>query len=87
MYDYNIPPHTRESLRRYADDGVPTGGFLYAVLTNKLFEAVGRADSENSLALRDIAMYIYNELPAASWGSEEAVHNWIQRKIKERAAQ
>ena len=59
MSDYcNINPDTIQSLRRYADQGIPTGGFLQAVLANDLMEAVGRADEANGRALRGICSYI-----------------------------
>ena len=40
----NIPVFTKEALDRYVNDRIPTGGFLHAVLTDRLFDAVGRAD-------------------------------------------
>ena len=42
-----IPEHTKGALDRYVDHGLEPGGFLTAVLTNDLFGAVARADSEN----------------------------------------
>lgn len=81
MYE-SIPPHTKEALDRYAKDKIPTGSFLYAVLTNNLFEAVRRADIYNIGGLPVIVSYIYNELPSACRGSKEIVERWLNSKAK-----
>ena len=72
-----IPQHTKEALDRYAKEGIPTGGFLRAVLTNDLFGATSKADIENRIKLFDICSYIYNNLPSSCWGSQEKVEEWI----------
>ena len=41
----------KDSLQRYADQGVPTGGFLKACLSNDLYGAFARADAKNLTAL------------------------------------
>lgn len=74
----NIKPETIETLRRYADHGIPTGDFLRAVLENNLFEAAGRADPENFAALGDICGYVYNEMPAGCWGNPQTVREWLR---------
>ena len=75
---YNIPEYTRESIDAYVKHRQPTGGFLTAVLSNNLVEAVGRADEHNINALPDIVRYVYNEIPANCWGSPEAVSTWLK---------
>ena len=45
----NIPEHMLQSLNLYVKKGVPVGDFLTAVLSNDLFEAVGRADNDNNV--------------------------------------
>ncbi len=83
MIDYRrIKSITMDSLDRYVNQRIPTGGFLEAVLSNNLREALGRADDENAAALRDIVAYIYNELPGACWGSPERVDAWLNRGEK-----
>ncbi len=77
---YNIPNYTKESLDRYAESGIPVGGFLYAVLTNNLFDATAKADRYNLPALKDICLYIYNELPAGCWGGPIIVKEWMESK-------
>lgn len=75
-----IPEDIKQSLEKYTQQRIPTGGFLYAVLSNDLFEAFGRADNENRLLLFNICSYIYNELPSTCWGSKEKVNNWLKDK-------
>lgn len=71
------------ALDRYVNDRVETGGFLRAVLENNLFEAIGRADSQNQHRLREICQYIYNEIPANCWGSKKIVNDWLNKKEDE----
>jgi len=74
----NIPKITREALDRYAVHHVPPGGFLRAVLSNDLMEAMGRADEENRAAIFDICAYIHNELPGNCHGSPDWVREWVK---------
>jgi hypothetical protein len=80
-YD-KIKPEIIESLRRYADHHVPTGGFLRAVLSNDLLEAVIKADDDNRTALVDIVGYCYEEIPHDCWGSPERVRAWLATGIQ-----
>ena len=70
----------RDSLKRYVENGIPTGGFLQAVLENNLMEAMGRADLYNRVNLFDICSYVYNEIPYACHGSKEIVATWLAKK-------
>ena len=76
-----IPAHTKAALDRYVNDRLLPGGFLTAVLSNDLFGAVGSADSENLAALPEIVRYVYNELPANSWGSKDKIWRWVEDKF------
>ena len=79
-----IRPDIIESLNAYAEHGRPTGHFLGAVLSNDLFGAVGKADSDNIETLALICSYIYNKLPAICWGSRDKVLGWLKQKREER---
>ena len=68
---------TRDSLVRYAEDHIETGGFLRAVLVNDFMEAVGRADADNARDLCEIARFIWNDIPARCHGSYTIVNEWI----------
>lgn len=72
-----LPENLRESLDRYARYGVPTGGFLRAVLENDLHTAIARADMVSLYALPAIACYVYNCLPATCHGDAEKVQAHI----------
>jgi hypothetical protein len=76
---YKLPTHTESSLESYILQGIPTGGFLQAVLSNNLREAVSRADDQNQRALVNIVKFLYNHAPSACWGSEGYYRDWIKR--------
>lgn len=77
-----VSERVKESLREYAENRRKTGGFLRAVLENDLSSAVAAADGENFPAIPQIAKWIYNKLPAASWGSPEDVDAWLEGEEK-----
>ena len=74
-----IPPHLQGGLERYLQHGIMPGGFLQAVLENKLKESFERADDISRAALPDIVHYLYNFIPMAAWGSPERVTEWTAR--------
>lgn len=74
----NIPPRILAGLNRYWNEHVATGHFLRGALENDLREAVLRADANSLAALRDIVLFIYNELPSECHGSKEKVAAWIK---------
>lgn len=83
--DYNkIRPDTIDSIKRYIELGIPPGDFLWAVLTNDLREAFGRADEGNIRAMFEIVCWLWNYAPAMCWGDEERVKNWLDVKAKAR---
>lgn len=73
----------KSAIDLYSTNGVPTGGFLRAVLANDLMEAMGRADEENRLDIFEICQYVYNDIPANSHGSYKKVDDWMERKQEE----
>ena len=76
--DYSlIKPDILESITDYADNRVPPGDFLRAVLENDLRESFQRADEDNIESMFDIVQFIYNEIPARCWGSPEKVRDWL----------
>jgi len=76
-YD-KIRPEIIVSIRRYADIHCPTGGFLKAVLSNDLKEAVRSADDDNIRAIPEIILYCCWEIPYRCWGSPERVQAWLE---------
>jgi hypothetical protein len=71
-----IPYHMQEGILNWIFEGVPTGHFLSAVLSNDLKEACKRADSMNSRLIYDYVYFLYNYAPMGCWGSEEKVAAW-----------
>lgn len=70
---------TKETIDNYVKHGIPTGGFMEAVLCNDLKEAIGRADAENLRDIKEIVSYVYWEIPANCHGSPEKVREWIAK--------
>lgn len=77
--EYNrIPPAVREAIDAWVEKGWQPGHFVTGVLTNNLFEAIGRADVYSMAALPAICGYVFNELPSACWGSVEKCQEWAK---------
>lgn len=72
------------SITNYVHDGVPPGGFVRAVLEDKLVESYNRADETSLAAIPALAHHLYNNVPSQAWGSKEKVDAWIEMRRKER---
>jgi hypothetical protein len=72
-----IPIRIQVALNRYLTSHIRPGHFLTAVLENNLVDAMSRADEECLTTLRDLVIFIYNEVPSKCWGSPEKVKKWI----------
>lgn len=73
-----VPEHLRAGLTNYVEKHRRTGGFLEAVLSNDLKEAMGRADERSREGLFAIVCWLYNEAPSTCWGSPERVSDWLR---------
>lgn len=71
-----IEERFKEAIDAWVQDARPTGGFVEAVLSNDLREAIGRGDDEAIDNLPHIVAYLYNDCPRHSWGSPAAVRAW-----------
>lgn len=80
---YGISRELEQGLRRYRDQRVRPGSFLLAVLQNDLTNAALHADLENRLNLDQIVRCCIVELPYQSWGSREAVAQWLEERAAE----
>lgn len=78
-----MPIALAESLERYINERVETGGFLSAVLENNLREAVIRADLESARALPEIVKWLVYNAPWNCWGSVDRVQMWLAGVGKE----
>jgi len=75
---FYIPSRMMLGIRRYIDDRISPGGFLKAVISNDLKNAVGRADDENIQNLPAYVSYFYNEAPSLCWGSVKKMDEWLK---------
>lgn len=75
---------TKQTIDNYVQYGLIPGGFVTAVLSNDLMEAVGRADSENRRDLYEICQYVRDTVPIDGRGSVQKVSSWLKRKSDER---
>lgn len=86
-YAHRVPHSILEYLIEYAHGEIPhePGHFLTAVLCNDLMGAYSRADTFSIAAMHDIVTFIYNELPAGSYGSRSAMASWLEAACDRRA--
>jgi hypothetical protein len=73
----------KAALDRYVNERIVPGDFLFAVLSNDLFNAIERApraDRVSIAAMREIVEYIYNELPSNSWGDRKTVLEYLANR-------
>ncbi len=80
----SLPPKIRKSIENFVWYGIPPGGFVHAVLSNDLLDAVFRADANSSAAIGVICLYVHNAVPSVCHGSREAVAAHIERGHKVR---
>ena len=73
-----IPEITRIGLAKYVLYGAPVGSFLEGLLTNDLRRAVGAADPENVLLLKEYVMWLNNNPSGDCWGTDARVRLWQQ---------
>jgi len=74
----------KASIDRYANEGCPVGHFLTAVLENKLIESFAKADDDNIKDMFEIVNYCYWNIPSISWGSPQAVKDWLNMHEEKR---
>ena len=84
--DYNpaamdglVPAHLQEGLRRFIQEGIPTGSGLRAILTNlSLREAIPRLDELAIAGLPGILGFLQDHAPHQCWGSDARVDGWTR---------
>lgn len=74
-----VPAHLLPGLEAWRDDGVVPGDFLCAVLRNDLAGAFLRADEVSAASMQAIVWWCWNNLPASSWGGEDAMRAWRRK--------
>ena len=73
-----IPDHLISGLANYVVNGRPTGGFLRAVISNDLVEAMGRGTVDSIGAIRDIIIFFANCTPNGCYGSPAIYKAWVE---------
>lgn len=73
-----MPPIILGSIDRYVKNRINPGGFVTAVLENRLAESIQRADDISLRALPEIVKYCQEEIPQECWGSRLRVSKWIR---------
>jgi len=71
-----LPPHMRDGARRWVEQGIPGGSFMNAVMRNDFLASFGCADEANTYAMRNWAMWLYNDAPSGCHGSPAKVAAW-----------
>ena len=77
------PIRILDAIMDHANNRIPHGHFVTAVLENNLTEAVFRADSNSLAGLADIVRFVYWEIPHSSHGSKEKVDAWLRGSKEE----
>lgn len=79
-----LPEYMREGLRDWVMRAEPhptgMGHFQRALFENNLVEAACAADAANEHLLRAYALFLYNDVPSACWGSPEKMERWYDHK-------
>lgn len=77
-----IPEHTRNALLRYARNHIKAGGFIEALVSNDLMNAVGRADSVHKPIIGECVLWLMNQAPSGCFGSAAKYDEWISYTMK-----
>jgi hypothetical protein len=70
------------SIFRYSEEGVPTGGFLTRVLTNDLFGAMLHYSGDSFEELQQLIWLVYGYMPSLHHGSIEKVNEHLKQTNK-----
>ena len=78
-----IPAPWLDSLERYFNEGIETGGFLRAILENDLRGAVKRAELDRPIAVIYAVIGLLEEgAPDWGWGSAQNVAEWLDSWVE-----
>lgn len=71
-----VPNNIKSAITAWVFEARVPGSFVKAVLENDLNKAVIGADPTVLPHLKDIVLYMVNEVPALCWGSKEKMSSW-----------
>lgn len=72
------PAHMAHGMIYYILYGIEPGGCMLAILANDLMEALGRADENTAMGLKEICTFIYSYAPRHCHGSYETTAVWMK---------
>ena len=72
------------NLLAYVDGDEAPGGFLFAVLSHDLFQAIVQADDEMKPLIPLLVQFIRWQIPSGCHGSPEIVKKWMENKNEEK---
>lgn len=79
-----IPERIMNNLLQYVEGNEVPSSFLYALLSNNVFEAIARADDEMQPLIPWLVKFISWEIPYECHGSSAKVTAWMDKKHKEK---
>lgn len=86
-YDqYNLPEYVVRGLKRYYEEGQLPEGFIYAIISNNLFNVVSYSDQASFEVVKQTCLCIFNEFMPGTFGSPEAMKTHminVQRSLRE----
>ena len=74
----DVPATTAVGLVNYILEGIPSGHFLEAVLSNDLMKAMSRADFTNRRFLHNTCIFLFNHAPARCYGTPRIYKEWVE---------
>jgi hypothetical protein len=77
LVECGVPDNLHDGLIEYIADRRSVGGFLTALLSNDLAQAIVRSDPITGLFIRETVLFLFNHAPSPCWGSPAAVEAWL----------
>jgi hypothetical protein len=82
-----VPFHLRDGLRRYVEHGIPPGDFLKALISNRLWETLTRADDTLGRdEITAIFRWLYQCAPPECFGTFDKMQAWVDAGGMQRVA-
>lgn len=78
MRELQLPPGAEDTLRLYAEAGIPPGSCLEAALANDFMGYFQRADEAHVAHALDVATFIHCLMPSTCHGSPAIVARWVK---------
>jgi hypothetical protein len=83
-WENDIEPNIQTAIENYLIYGWNPGSFTTALLANDLYRAAGSAHPAVLPALKSIVTWVVNVVPRESFGSYQAIDDWMNDKDNRR---